>query len=165
MQSPAIEVIVMSAITSETKKSGQIRKVTFLLANDGEHPFAGMVGDRLHIVPVHINDDETPGEVRSGHGEAHAPKGAAASPSSFREKPASVQAGMRCSDRRFWNFLGEKYHCVVEGAGFAADLVREYCCVKSRRHLDDEANHKSRVLWHQLDTEFMQWAGLIAEAR
>jgi hypothetical protein len=55
----AIEAIVMSAVTSETKANGTTRKVTFLLPNDGDHPFAGMVGERLHIVCLKINDDET----------------------------------------------------------------------------------------------------------
>jgi hypothetical protein len=60
MTSPAIEVIVLSASTNETKKSGKTRKVTFLLPNDGPHPFEGMGGERFHIVCVRVNDDETP---------------------------------------------------------------------------------------------------------
>jgi hypothetical protein len=62
MTSPAIEVIVLSASTNETKKSGKTRKVTFLLPNDGPHPFEGMGGERFHIVCVRVNDDETPAE-------------------------------------------------------------------------------------------------------
>jgi hypothetical protein len=153
----AIEAIVMSAVTSETKTSGKVRKVTFLLPNDDpDHPFAGMVGERLHIVALKINEDETVEPV--------APPAEPKERKAWADLPPSQQAAIRCDESGFMLFLchkpGVRIIADKKGNVDTAETVRHYCGVNSRRDLN--SNQRARVLWHQLDTEYLQATGRLA---
>jgi len=73
----------------------------------------------------------------------------------WREVQPAAQAGIRCEDPVFKAFMDE-VHGLAEWNGFTtAEAVRSFCGVKSRSELS--TNHKARVLWHQLDSEFIAW--------
>ena len=76
----------------------------------------------------------------------------------WREVQPAAQAGIRCEDPVFKAFMDE-VHSLAEWNGFTtAEAVRAFCGVKSRSELS--TNHKARVLWHQLDSEFTAWKAL-----
>jgi hypothetical protein len=72
----------------------------------------------------------------------------------WRDMQPAAQAGIRCSDAVFWKFLSERQRVPV-GPEEAPHIVRFICDVSSRSELG--TNHKARVLWHQLDTEYQAW--------
>jgi hypothetical protein len=73
----------------------------------------------------------------------------------WRDLQPAAQAGIRCAEPNFRAFLREEKrygHCDEEDA---AKAVRDACGVHSRVELG--TNHKARVLWHQLDSEYQAW--------
>ncbi len=151
----AIEAIVISAVTSETKASGMVRKVSLLLPNDSEaHPFAGLVGQRLHIVCVRINDDETTesesrspgGPVASENAGASKSPTAPASKRSWGDLAPAAQAAMRCAEPEFQRFL-----CADNGEE-AAQLVRMRCGVRSRSELNTDIHASAK--WEQMENDY-----------
>ncbi|WP_315731738.1 MULTISPECIES: hypothetical protein [unclassified Bradyrhizobium] len=74
----------------------------------------------------------------------------------WRDLPASQQAALRCNDATFRAFLNET-QCEGWAAndGLAAECIRSICRVASRAELD--TNHKARVIWHQLDSQYQAW--------
>lgn len=168
----AIEAIVLRTSASETKASGLTRTVTFLVPNEGEHPFQGMVGTRLHLVCVRINDNESSGSPVEG-GEAKVPA-LMASPSQDRQPgpgeyggkprvaladlPASQQAGMRCAEPAFRRFILSRPH--ARHTTDPAEAVRTICGVASRSDLNTDA--RAREIWHALDRAYLQETGRLA---
>ena len=65
------------------------------------------------------------------------------------------QAGIRCADVPFQQFLSEKLKRSVVSAEEAAEAVRRFCVVSSRS--DIKPHQLSGRLWKQLDDEFMTW--------
>lgn len=178
----ALEVIVLSATTSETKASGKVRKVSFLLPNDeGEHPFSGMIGERLHIVCLKINDDETTVPVVTRHGPRAGVTGDACASdeaeevvesarvggpvkktaADFKDRkrwdelPPSQQAAIRCGEPEFQRFCDENSVFAITNEAGAARHVRNYCRVDSRSSLND--NPEAAARWRALDNEFWAW--------
>lgn len=80
----------------------------------------------------------------------------------FHKKPLSVQAGIRCSDPRFRDFLFDRHDLYDDDAAGAAKFVREHCEVTSRAHLGDGNSDQK---WQDLNAEFEKWAGLVPEER
>lgn len=79
----------------------------------------------------------------------------------WADLPPSQQAAIRCTELDFKRFIHGKWdHNLVATDEDAAQAVRDLCRVSSRKDLD--ANHKARVLWHQLDREFLQATGRLA---
>jgi hypothetical protein len=73
----------------------------------------------------------------------------------WRDMQPAAQAGLRCAEPLFRAFLREvkRYgHCDEEEAAIA---VRDICGVKSRADLGTV--HAARVIWHQLDSEYLAW--------
>jgi hypothetical protein len=73
----------------------------------------------------------------------------------WRDMQPAAQAGLRCAEPLFRAFLREvkRYgHCDEEEAAIA---VRDMCGVKSRADLGTV--HAARVIWHQLDSEYLAW--------
>lgn len=95
-------------------------------------------------------DGEAGGVETSGRASASpsAPKRA------WADLPPSQQAAIRCGEPSFIRWLQ------AADAEHAAMIVRRDCFVDSRRDLD--TNHRARVLWHGLDTEYMQATGRMA---
>ena len=64
------------------------------------------------------------------------------------------QAGILCSDAAFRRFLIERHGRWFD-AQAAAIAVRAICGVGSRREL--ATDHRARVIWHQIVSEYRQW--------
>lgn len=73
----------------------------------------------------------------------------------WRDMQPAAQAGIRCGEPPFWAFLNETRSYRITDSEEAAEAVREICNVKSRVELGTK--HAARVLWHQLDEEFLAW--------
>lgn len=118
------------------------------------------LGSRWVSALVQIGDDELP--VQKENRAAPRPERRPTIPQpdgakrmDWRELQPAAQAGIRCEDPVFKAFLDEK-HSLAEWNGFTtAEAVRAFCGVKSRAELS--TNHKARVLWHQLDSQFQAW--------
>lgn len=76
----------------------------------------------------------------------------------FASLPLSQQAAIRCSDPEFRKFLARNSQAfLMFDTDMAADEVRSFCGVGSRRELDIEENTASRRLWAELDGEYQAW--------
>jgi DNA recombination protein Rad52 len=64
------------------------------------------------------------------------------------------QAGIRCGDVQFVDFIAQVKHWHASD-GTAADYVRAACNIKSRAQLSADAN--AAAAWRRLDTEFTAW--------
>jgi hypothetical protein len=73
----------------------------------------------------------------------------------WRDMSPQQQAGIRCDDAAFVAFLREERPDDWIETREPAECVRLICGVTSRADL--ETNHKARVLWHQLDSQFQAW--------
>jgi len=65
------------------------------------------------------------------------------------------QAGILCSDEGFWRFLNEKGGAGVDRVENAADVVRDYCGIKSRSELGKNAAATRK--WHELVADYRAW--------
>jgi len=74
----------------------------------------------------------------------------------WRDMQPAAQAVLRSKKPEFWAFLREETEFNdVRNEAQAATAIRNICQVDSRSELS--TNHRKRVLWHQLDTEFQAW--------
>ncbi len=78
----------------------------------------------------------------------------------FRDRKLSWQAGVRCGDMRFLEFLEGRFG---DFTGDPAEFVRTHCAVTSRKELDTVFG--AGQAWEALNAKFERWAGLTAEAR
>ncbi|MCA0848312.1 hypothetical protein [Salipiger thiooxidans] len=84
---------------------------------------------------------------------------------SSARRNSAQQAGILCNDKGFQRFVAERCGFPGEefGASAAAQFLRSFCGINSRRALDtDEAAQAS---FGVLRTEFDAWAGRIAAPR
>ena len=99
-----------------------------------------------NTVPKHESVDARP--------EPKQDKPARAKHSDWRDKPPAAQAGIRCNDPEFIAFLRETrpddWH---ESMQDSVECVRIICGVASRKDL--ATDHRARVIWHQLDEQFL----------
>lgn len=143
---------VANAIPLEIKKDAMRQtqsgdwKITFTVqAADMDQRLTGAaMGTRFQAALVEIGDDEQPKE----------PKGKL----DWREVPPAAQAGIRCSDARFRDYLAVEYGAETNTPEEAAKALRDICKVNSRTEFS--TNPKARVLWHQLDSAYRDWAHL-----
>jgi hypothetical protein len=165
-----IECIVLRTNESESKKNGLIRTVTLMVPNDGPHAFAGLVGERLHIIALNVQDDETTKpvplsgaspEATAGQGEGAA-RPASSSPEPKERKPwvsclPSQQTAIRCGEPEFWEFLTNRNGGVypVRDADAAAAYIRIACGVESRAHLN--TNSGAQLKWELLENDYWAW--------
>lgn len=151
----AIEAIVLATSTNETKSKGRVRKVTFEIPADGSNPFEGMGGERIHIVVVRLNNDETPAAPVENPKQNAAPDR-----KRWEDMPLSQQAAIRCGEPEFQKFL-DRSICAVRGwsgpkdAEEAAHVVRHFCQIDSRSELN--RNEQAATLWKRLDSDFWAW--------
>ena len=117
----AIEAIVLSVSTNESKKNGKVRKVTFQIEHDTpHHPFEGMGGERIHIVCIRLNNDETPAQPEK-------PK------RKFEELPAASQIAMCCGEPLFREYLRNSKSARISDDKDAADVwMKRYLGVASK---------------------------------
>ena len=71
---------------------------------------------------------------------------------SFSGLSPTVQAGIRCEDSEFMQFLVEQRGCVREDV---AGYVRGYCGVTSRADLDKQLIAGKK--WRELEAEYQAW--------
>jgi hypothetical protein len=109
-------------------------------------------------LPVHQSKEVMPNQSVISAVDARplpAPKPAGAKRMDWRELQPAAQAGIRCEDPVFREFINERYNFSSMSPEQTAVAVRALCCVQSRSELG--TNHKARVLWHQLDESFQAW--------
>lgn len=153
----AIEAIVLATSTNETKAKGRVRKVTFEIPAEGQNPFEGLGGERLHLVVVRINNDETPIEPAEEPKRLPAPT---LEPQRWDMMPLAKQAAIRGHDPEFQRFLGERV-CAPRGWDQpaddqqAAEVIRSVCGIESRAELRTRADAAQR--WRGLDGDFFAW--------
>ena len=119
----------------------------------GGMPVAGK--ERWFGIAAIRNPEATPGVSDPAPAQVPQPRPERAK-RDWRDLPASQQAALRCNDATFRAFLNETQ---CDGwavtSDLAADCVRSACAVNSRSDLD--TNHKARVIWHQLDSQYQAW--------
>jgi hypothetical protein len=140
---------VANAIPLEIKKDAMRQtqsgdwKITFTVqaADMDQRLTSAAMGTRFQAALVEIGDDEQP-------------KGRL----DWRDVQPAAQAGIRCAEPRFRDFLAVEYGKNTNDEKEAAEVVRAMCHVASRA--DFSTNHKARVLWTQLDNQYREWAHL-----
>ena len=139
-----------SAIPLEVKKDGLqqrqngdwvLRLVVQAADMDPRITNAAM-GTRFQAALVEVGDDELPKKK----------------PMDWREVQPAAQAGIRCAEPRFRDYLRFEHGKRAETAEEAAQEIRDMCGVKSRTEFS--TNHKARALWHSIDTGYREWAHL-----
>jgi hypothetical protein len=135
------------------------RYVEFVISEEGDkHPFKGQkcgrqYGQRVALIVVPIDDEE--------HVQPTGPE----------NKRIITQAAMACQDSRFWDFVRENFkefgfddRCKNQSyVEVAADFVRAYCNVSSRRDLT--ATPEAAKAWAELYRNFQEATGQVAEKR
>jgi hypothetical protein len=91
------------------------------------------VGARYMVAMARVNDDET------------------AIPYKNRVK----EAGMRCREIQFQEFLKQRYGLDDKSEKIATDFVYEFCNVKSRTELN--GNKEAQDSWDSLLKEYDEW--------
>lgn len=139
-----------NAIPLELKKDGLFQRqsgdwvLRFVVqATDmNERIMKAAMGTRFQAALVEIGDDEEPAK------EQPAPEPHSGRVSWEKLQPAS-QCAIRLNDPVFLAFLKERYDMIGE-----KDL-KQWLEISSKTELS--SNHKKRVLWHQLDSQFQAW--------
>ncbi len=145
------EKAVANAIPLEIKKDAMRQtqsgdwKITFTVqaADMDQRLTSAAMGTRFQAALVEVGDDEQPKERGK---------------QDWREVQPAAQCGIRCNDARFRDFLAVEYGFDGDTAEEAAETVRGICHVASRKEF--ATNHKARVLWTQLDSQYRDWAHL-----
>ena len=149
----AAERAIANAIPIEFKKDAMRQtqsgdwKITFTVqaADMDQRLTSAAMGTRFQAALVEVNDNEEPKEQLK-------------KPMDWREVQPAAQAGIRCAESRFHDFLAVEYGFDGKTAEQAAAAVRNICGVKSRTEFSTD--HRARVLWNQLDSQYRMWAHL-----
>lgn len=160
------------AISLEAKKDALAQrqngdwKVSFTVQSIDMDPRLTLaaMGTRFAMVLVEIGDDELPVE-KEGRAEPRQdrqPQPDGAKRMDWREVQPAAQAGIRCNDAAFRTFLAEEHSFRPrkdeDELGQATDFLRNMLGISSRAELSTD--HRKRVLWHQLDSQFQAWKAL-----
>lgn len=128
------------------------------------------IGSRWVGALVHVGDNELPVQQPAKEKTREAdltpatprrldkPAGAKRDKMDWRDVQPAAQAGIRCAEPTFCAFLNETRNYRITGADEAAQAVRDICGVRSR--VEFGTDHRKRVLWHQLDEEYLAWKAL-----
>lgn len=74
----------------------------------------------------------------------------------FHELPLSQQCAIRCSDKKFWDYLNDVHGAEVCRSAFdAAEVVREGLEIDSRSELDTNADAAAE--WKDMDDDFQSF--------
>ena len=113
-------------------------------------------GVRYRVFFVEVGDNEEPIK--------HAPAASDKPRKPFKDYSLSQQAGMRCQDMKFHEFIASAFSWKIYSTDEAANFVRVHCGgIKSRTEL--ETDQLAAACWRDLNAEYEQWAGLSAEVR
>lgn len=138
-------------------------KVAFTVIDMDERLTRAMPGTRYQAVLVEVGDDELPVQQPAKESKSTPPttpqpgldKPRAGAKRDWHDLSPQQQAGIRCEEAAFIVFLEEKCEPALADGFTAANAVRSICGVKSRSELG--TNHKARMLWHALDSEYQAW--------
>src|SRR6185295_1296409 len=161
-----------AAISLEAKKDGLVQKqsgdwkmsFTVQAIDMSDRLTKAPMGTRFAMVLVEIGDDELPAPTAAAPPAVEAPPEPVNQPPpararrDWRDVPPAEQAFLRCQNAAFVSFLKEEWQIEWQQAGNgdpAADCVRQICGVESRSEI--ATNHRSRMLWKQLDDQFQAW--------
>lgn len=131
-------------------------KLVLTVAPDGlpDAVMKAAPGTRYVAVFVEVGDNEEPVKRPPAAPEkAKVP---------FKDKPLSAQAGIRCADPMFMQYLNHLGY-KNQNAEQAAGVVRLICGVDSRKEFDTRGSAGS--VWMGLDADFEQWGGRVTEQR
>lgn len=149
----AADRAIANAIPLEIKKDAMRQtqsgdwKITFTVqASDMDQRLtSAAMGTRFQAALVEISDNELPVEQ---------PK----KPMDWRDVQPAAQAGIRCADARFRDYIAVEHGIETNTPEEAAKALRKLCNVNSRSEFS--TNPKARVLWNQFDAAYRQWAHL-----
>lgn len=79
-------------------------------------------------------------------------------PRDWRDVQPAAQAGIRCNDARFRDYLAVEYGEETSTPEEAAAALRRISKVNSRAEFS--TNQKARMFWHQMDGAYRAWANL-----
>lgn len=145
------ERAVANAIPIEVKKDGLqqrqngdwVLRVVIQAADMDPRLTNAAMGTRFQAALVEIGDDEQPKEK---------------SRLDWRDVQPAAQAGIRCAEPRFRDYLAVEHGISTNTTEEAAEAIRKLCGVTSRASLG--VNHKARALWFQIDSGYREWAHL-----
>lgn len=148
----AAEKARANAIPLEVKKDGLqqrqsgdwVLRLVVQAADMDPRLIKASMGTRFQAALVEVGEDEQPVE-RKGRLD-------------WREVQPAAQAGIRCAEPRFRDYLAVEHGFNTNTPEEAAIVVRQLCNVLSRSELS--TNHKARTLWHQIDSAYREWAHL-----
>ena|SRR6185503_3475236 len=119
------------------------------------------LGTRYMVAVAEIGDDERPKEsallsTADKAPEDVPPSSSGATKRKFSELPCSQQAGMRCGEQTFWEFLNDKYPLACSGvAGDAAAALRLVCDVESRTWFDTYPGKSDK--WRMVEKQYQAY--------
>lgn len=122
----------------------------------GPRPQEGFVGDDIahDLAEIPLSG----GKCSKGTGAAGV-EGSIPSRStkSWDEILPSQQAGILCSDHKFWKFVSERDDCIkyIESTEDCATWVRQYCGINSRANIT--RNHPCWTKWRELVVDYRLW--------
>ena len=148
----AAERAIANAIPLEIKKDAMRQtqsgdwKITFTVqaADMDQRLTSAAMGTRFQAALVEVGDDEQPKEPKK--------------PMDWREVQPAAQAGIRCNEARFRDYIAVEYGIETNTPEEAAKALRQISNVNSRSEFS--TNPKARVFWHQLDSAYRDWAHL-----
>jgi hypothetical protein len=145
----AIEAIVLATSTNETKSKGRVRKVTFEIPADGPNPFEGMGGERIHIVCVRLNNDETPAQPKPESDEEGRKR-------RFHEMSPAAQIAMSCQSPSFREYLQKTHDRALQDDATACDTwVKRYLKVASKTEVTPGST--AFAFWTELRGSYEVW--------
>ncbi len=144
------ELARQNAIPLELKKDGLFQRqsgdwvLRFVVqATDmNEQIMKAAMGTRYQAALVEIGDDEQPAKEQPAP-EPHSGR------VGWKDMQPAAQCAIRLNDPVFMAFLRERYEVANEKE------LKEYLGVRSKTELSTK--HLKRVIWHQLDQQFLAW--------
>lgn len=73
----------------------------------------------------------------------------------WADLPPQTQAAIVGAEPAFWRFAQEQHETIVRNEAHAAEFIRQFCHVESRKDL--ATDHRARVLWHGLQDQYRIW--------
>lgn len=144
----AIEAIVLATSTNETKAKGRVRKVTFEIPAEGPNPFEGLGGERIHIVVVRLNNDETPAQPIETDEEGRKRR--------FHEMNPAAQIAMSCSSPSFREYIQKTHDPALQDDAAACDTwVKRYLNVRSKTEVTPGTT--AFAFWAELRGSYETW--------
>jgi len=138
-----------NAIPLEVKKDGLqqrqngdwVLRLVIQAADMDQRITSAAMGTRFQAALVEVGDDEMPKQRLD-----------------WRDVQPAAQAGIRCADLNFRNYLQAEHGKATANEEEAAAEIRKMCGISSRSELS--SNHKARALWHSIDSSYREWANL-----